>query len=246
MAQPTLRWPIEDQGEVERKEERKKELHSEQGVLVMGCSEEDGEIYRTFLMYCEKRRLAYEREMDDDEERKREAIRKEANWSLLKESMSFLKENEDGWQQRRIKEVDRIKEEEKRDRLAICKEKNKMYDIQKLSKEENRRLKERTEERIMISKAKANYWKKYRSMEEKMNEDRGEIRNEDSWKQLKNGIQALEERGGWIEDDDALEKNVTGGERVDKNKLDGPRAGEHREKTGVTDVDMDDMVKVDN
>ena len=73
-------------------------------------------------------------------------MRKEANWSLLRESISFLKENEDGWQQRRIKEVDRIKEEEKKDRLEICKEKKKRYGIKKLNKEENRRLKERTEE----------------------------------------------------------------------------------------------------
>ena len=89
-------------------------------------------------------------------------MKKESNWSLLRESMSFLKENESKWQHRRIKEVDRIKEEEKKDRLAICKEKKKRYGIKKMNKEENRRLKERTEERIMISKAKANYWKKYR------------------------------------------------------------------------------------
>jgi hypothetical protein len=63
---------------------------------------------------------------------------------------------------RKIKEVDRIKEEEKRDRLAICKEKKKRYDIKKMNKEENRRSKERTDERILISQAKANYWKKYR------------------------------------------------------------------------------------
>ena len=63
---------------------------------------------------------------------------------------------------RKIKEVDRIKEEEKRDILAICKEKKKRYDIKKMNKEENRRSKERTEERILIFQAKANYWKKYR------------------------------------------------------------------------------------
>ena len=80
----------------------------------------------------------------------------------MRESGSFLKENDDKWQQRKIKEVDRINEEEKKDRLVICKEKNKKYGIKKMNKEENRRLKERTEERIMISQAKANYWKKYR------------------------------------------------------------------------------------
>ena len=58
MTQPTLRLPREDQGEMERKEERKTELHSEQGELVVGCTEEDDVRYRTFLKYCEERRLA--------------------------------------------------------------------------------------------------------------------------------------------------------------------------------------------
>ena len=82
---------------------------------------------------------------------------------------------------------ERIKEEEKKDRLAICKEKKKRYGIKKMNKEENRRLKERTEERILISKAKANYWKKYRGRGERMKGDKegDEIENEDTWKNLR-------------------------------------------------------------
>ena len=54
------------------------------------------------------------------------------------------------WQQRKIKEVNRIKEEEKKDLLAICKEKRKRYGAKykNLSKEESKKLKKRTEERI--------------------------------------------------------------------------------------------------
>ena len=116
---------------------------------------------------CEKASPLDKRQMDQDEDRKREATRKESNWSLLRESISFLKENENKWQQRRIKEVDRIKEEEKKDRLVICKEKKKKYGIKKMNKEDNRRLKERTEEKILISQAKAN-WKKYRGRGRRM------------------------------------------------------------------------------
>ena len=59
----------------------------------------------------------------EDKERRLEAKRREEHWSLLRESMRFLKENEDGWQRRRIKEIERIKEEEKVERLAIVAQK---------------------------------------------------------------------------------------------------------------------------
>ena len=105
-----------------------------------------------------------------------------------------------------------------------------------------------------------------------MNEERDEIGNEDTWKKLKNVILALEERGGWIEDDDDLDENVTGGERdaedgkermvddvlrggerdaeyeLGKERVmdDVLRAGDDREKTGMTEDDMDDMAKADD
>ena len=105
-------------------------------------------------------RTASKMRQEEDEERKRDAQRKERSWSLLRTSMEYLKEKEECWQQRKIREVDKIKEEEKRDRLAICKEKKKRYGIKTMNKEEKKRLKQRTEERIIISQAKANYWKK--------------------------------------------------------------------------------------
>ena len=61
--------------------------------------------------------------------------------------------------------MERIKNEEKADRLAISRQKKKKYGIKQLNKEENRRIKERTEERIHISQAKANYWKMHRGEE---------------------------------------------------------------------------------
>ena len=76
--------------------------------------------------------------------------------------MEYLKQNEDRWRCRKIDECERIKEAEKKDRLAIVKGKKKRYGLQKLSKEENRRLKSRTEDRIKIAKAKENYCWKFR------------------------------------------------------------------------------------
>ena len=69
----------------------------------------------------------------------------------------MLKSNEDKWRCRRIEECERIKEEDKKERLAIAKEKKKRYGIKRLSKEENKRLKLRIEERIEIARSKENY-----------------------------------------------------------------------------------------
>ena len=164
LKQPTLRWPQEeDRQEVKEKDsiERK-----EEGLLVKGMTDtEEREKYRLFLAYCEERRKEWRKQEEEDTTRKEMQRRKEEHWKLFRESISFLKENERHWQQRKIKEVDRIKEEEKTDRMAVCKQKKRRYGIQKMSKEENKRMKERTEERIIISQAKANYWKRHRGEE---------------------------------------------------------------------------------
>ena len=122
-----------------------------------------------FLAYCEDRRMSWRQQEEEDTRRKEEKRKKEEHWGLLRESIAFLKENEVHWQQRRIGEVARIQEEEKVDRLAICAQKKKRYGLKRLSKEENRRIKERTEERILISQAKANYWKNHRGNREGAN-----------------------------------------------------------------------------
>jgi hypothetical protein len=74
----------------------------------------------------------------------------------MRESMEFLKKNKEKWKERRIDESKRIKEEDKRDRLAIVQEKKKRYGIKVLSREESKRLRMRTEERLKIAKAKEN------------------------------------------------------------------------------------------
>ena len=66
----------------------------------------------------------------------------------------------------KIAECDRIKEEEKRDRLAVARMMKKRYGVKRLSKEENMRLKMRTEERLEIAKAKTNYWRHHREQDQ--------------------------------------------------------------------------------
>ena len=132
---------------------------------------EEKEKYKRFLEYCEEKRREWRKQEEEDTARKEDAKRKEENWKLLRESISFLKKNESKWQHRKIKEVERIKNEEKADRLAISRQKKKKYGIKQLNKEENRRIKERTEERIHISQAKANYWKTKKGRRERLEGD---------------------------------------------------------------------------
>ena len=99
--------------------------------------------------------------------------------------------HEERWRTTRIEECDRIREEEKIDRLAIAREKKKRYGLKKLSQEENRRLKGRTEDRLEIARAKENYWKRFRGKEE---EDMEEEERK-AWNAIKEGISTLEENG---------------------------------------------------
>ena len=100
--------------------------------------------------------------VEADEERMKEARQKEATWELMRASISFLKEKDGVWRSRRIEECNKIKEEEKRDRLAVVKMKKKRYGVKKMSKEENMRLKMRTEERPEIATANTNFWRNHR------------------------------------------------------------------------------------
>jgi hypothetical protein len=100
--------------------------------------------------------------------------RKEEHWMLLRLCVKELKEGEHKWSTRKIEECDRIKEEAKEDWLAIAREKKKRYGLKGLSKDENKRLKKRTEDKIELAQAKSNYWKWYRG--EGREEDRGKTR----------------------------------------------------------------------
>ena len=99
---------------------------------------------------------------------------------MLREARRILKENEEGWKERRTGEIRKIKEQEKRERLAIVAEKKKRYGLNTLNKEEKKRLGERTSERIEIANARANYWKLHRGGG-----------NEMQWERIRSALAAL-------------------------------------------------------
>ena len=59
---------------------------------------------------------------EEEEKRKEKAKSKEDNWKLLRLCIEEIREKEGKWTTRRIEELERIKEEEKEDRLAITRE----------------------------------------------------------------------------------------------------------------------------
>jgi hypothetical protein len=116
-------------------------------------------------------------------------------------SISFLKENEEGWKLRKMKECERIREEEKQDRLALTREKKRKYGIKKISKEENQRLKKRTGERLEIASSKANFRKKFREGGEDLSE-----REVAAWEAVRTSVMELEEDGRWRNPEEGDEK----------------------------------------
>ena len=57
----------------------------------MGADEEENKIYKKFLSYCKERREDLRLRIEADEDRMKDARRKEATWELLRTSISFLK-----------------------------------------------------------------------------------------------------------------------------------------------------------
>jgi hypothetical protein len=95
-----------------------------------------------------------------------------------------------------MKECDRIREEEKMDRLAVVREKKRKYGIKRISKEENMRLKKRTEESLEIASAKENLWRKFREKDKELAPTREEA---EAWEGLRASVKELEENGSWRE-----------------------------------------------
>ena len=119
-------------------------------------------IYKEFLLYCEERRKIWNEQEEEARARKRIQAEKEEHWSLLRQAIEYLKKNEKRWLERRKAEVKKMREVEKEERLAIVAQKKRRYGIKKLSKEETKRMGERTRERIELACVKDNYWKLHR------------------------------------------------------------------------------------
>ena len=140
-----------------QEQDEKREERPPEGTWVTGGREEDNQRYRDFLKYCEDRREEERMLQEADKSWKEDAKRREEHWMLLRVCVKELKEGEHKWSRRKIDKCERMKEEAKEDRLAIAKEKKKRYGLKGLSKEENKRLKKRTEDKIELAKAKSNY-----------------------------------------------------------------------------------------
>ena len=130
LKQATLRLltqRIEEDGQENDKPEKAEREGQGAGTWVAGGTEEDNKRYLEFLRYCEEMREESLRRREEDEERKRRALAKEKAWEMMRESITFLKTHEEKWRTRRIVECNRIKEEEKIDRLAIAREKKEVW-----------------------------------------------------------------------------------------------------------------------
>ena len=104
------------------KNEREEDRLIEKGTWVVGGREDENKRYRDFLLYCEEKREETRRMLEEDEDRKRAAKEKEKAWGLLRESIAFIRANDDKWMIRKIEECDRIREEEKLDRRELKRE----------------------------------------------------------------------------------------------------------------------------
>ena len=144
------------------------------------------------MAYMEDMRAEAREKLKEERDRKDVARKKEESWSLLRMSISFLRENEEGWKMRKIKECERIRAEEREDRLALAREKKRKYGIRRISKEENLRLTKRTGERLEIASAKANLWKKFREGGDDLSE-----REVAAWEAVRTSVMELEEDGRW-------------------------------------------------
>ena len=107
-----------------------------------------------------------------------------------------MKENYSKWQERKVEEWDRIKQEEKRDRLAVAEMKKKRYGAKmaKLTKEESSKLKLRTEERKELALIRKNLWKRFREVDEEIEMEEGEKL---AWLRISNCLENDDEKGEW-------------------------------------------------
>ena len=76
-------------------------------------------------------------EKDDDEKRKEKARTLEKSWELVRSTREILKNSGEKWEKRRKDETERIKKEEKEERLRVVQLKKRKY----MTKEDTKKLK---------------------------------------------------------------------------------------------------------
>ena len=115
----------------------------------------------------------------------------------MRESVEFLRKNYSNWQERKVEEWDRIKQEEKKDRLAVVAMKKKRYGAKmaKLSKEESSKIRMRTEERKELALIRKNLWRKFREVEEIEFEEEEKL----AWERISDCLENDDEKEDWTE-----------------------------------------------
>jgi hypothetical protein len=181
------------------------QFEGEPKTIPKEATREEGQGQQILMNYMEEKRAEARELLKEEKERKKKARDRENSWALMRLSIEYLRENEEGWRLRKIRECERIREEDKKDRLPVVKEKKRKYGLTRLSKEENSRIKKRTYERIEIASAKANLWKKFR---DKVVIDLGEEEAK-AWERLRTSVMDLEEEGCWREEGEEASKLST-------------------------------------
>ena len=65
---------------------------------------------------------------EEEDKTKQKARSMEDHWKLLRLCVKEIKEKEEKWTTRKVEELERIKEEEKEDRMAIIRKKKEIWD----------------------------------------------------------------------------------------------------------------------
>ena len=167
-------------------------------MRVRRASKVDQGRYDKLLAYIEKKREKKKLKEDEDKQRMEKMKQKEQRWSLMREAVKFLRENDMKWQERKIEEWGRIKLEEKKDRLAMVEIKKGRYGakLAKLTKDENSKIRMRTEERKEMAVVMRNLWRKCREMG-----DENDIDEEErlAWEKIHDCLENEDEKDTWTE-----------------------------------------------
>ena len=165
---------------------------TDEGTWVRGATEEDNLRYKRFMVYMEERRIEARQRLQEEEALKEKARQKKKRWELLRISLEYLRLHDEKWQERRLEECERIKKEEKEDRLAIVRVKKRKYGLKRLSKDEGAKMRMRSEERILLATARENLWRMSRSPLEILDDE-----DEEAWGVVREGLLEFTAEDDW-------------------------------------------------
>ena len=104
------------------------------------------------------------REKQRRREKQSQAEQLSSRWDLMRTCRDYLEKNSSRWEKRTREETERIKAEEKKERLEMGKKKKNKFGSknEELTKNEKDDLKKLTEIRLEIAEIRQHLWRKYR------------------------------------------------------------------------------------